>query len=64
MNVDPVYLGDGVYAAFDGYHVVLSLPMQSPNPDNAIYLEPEVLAALDEYRTRIMAALTKTEPPR
>ncbi len=41
------YLGDGVYAAFDGYHVVLDLRGQ----DNTtrIGLEPAVLDALNKF---------------
>lgn len=43
-----IYLGDGAYANFDGYHVVLTA-------ENGIYatdtvaLEPEVLARFLEY---------------
>jgi hypothetical protein len=42
------YLGDGVYASFDGYHIRLDLRAQ----DNftRIGLEPEVLIAFDRYR--------------
>jgi hypothetical protein len=41
------YLGDGVYASFDGYHVVLDLRGQ----DNftRIALDPTVLEALERY---------------
>lgn len=44
------YLGDGVYASWDGYHVVLDLRAQGPD---RIALEPNVLDALDLYRARI-----------
>lgn len=42
------YLGDGVYAWFDGYHILLDLRGQ----DNTtkIAMEPEVLYAFDKYR--------------
>jgi len=42
------YLGDGVYAWFDGYHIILDLRGQ----DNTtkITMEPEVLSAFDNYR--------------
>lgn len=45
------YLGDGVYASLDGYHIVLDLRTQ----DNftKIALEPAVLDALDRFRKRI-----------
>ena len=40
------YLGDGVYAEFDGWGVWLRA--NSPNTDN-IYLEPSVLGALKRF---------------
>lgn len=42
------YLGDGVYAEYDGYHIVLDLRGQ----DNTIKIamEPEVLKAFDSFR--------------
>lgn len=43
-----VYLGDGVYANYDGYMVVLTTE-NGISATNTIYLEPEVLAALDRY---------------
>lgn len=49
-----LYLGDGVYAAFDGYHVVLTTGADvSRNPDNTVYLDAQVLAAFDAYRLRL-----------
>lgn len=41
------YLGDGVYASFDGYQVWLRTPRESGWHE--IALEPPVLAALEEY---------------
>lgn len=51
------YLGDGVYASFDGYHVVLDLRGQ----DNTtrIALEPAVLDRLFDYRRALMKAAEK-----
>lgn len=44
------YLGDSVYADFDGYHVVLTTENGSPvDPSNRIACEPEVLTALDQF---------------
>lgn len=45
--IEDHYLGDGVYASFDGYHVVLDLRGQ----DNTtrIALEPMVQEMLREY---------------
>lgn len=48
--MDEVYLGDGVYAVFDGYSIVLDLRMQS---DHKISLEPSVLVELDRFRKAI-----------
>lgn len=46
-----VYIGDGVYASFDGYQVWLRT--ERYGGIHAIALEPEVLSVLDEYVTRI-----------
>ena len=45
------YLGDGVYASFDGYHIILDLRGQDST--TRIALEPDVLDALDRYRAKI-----------
>ena len=45
------YLGDGVYASFDGYYITLDLRGQ--DSFTKIGLEPAVLEALDRYRARI-----------
>ena len=44
---EAVYLGDGVYATFDGYGIYLDLRGQ----DNTtkIYLEPEVFDKLKQF---------------
>ena len=49
-----LYLGDGVYASFDGYQIILDLRGQ----DNftKIALESQVLDALDRFRDRISQA--------
>ena len=49
--IEDVYLGDGVYASFDGYHIVLDLRGQ----DNftKIHMEPQVLEALERFRLSI-----------
>jgi len=44
------YLGDGVYASFDGYHIVLDLRAQDTS---RIALDPDVLCALDRFRGRV-----------
>lgn len=45
------YLGDGVYAYCDGYHIILELTAQ--NPRERIALEPEVFNRLVNYEKRI-----------
>jgi hypothetical protein len=51
MNDQAVYLGDGVYASFDGFAIVLDLREQ----DNTtrIVLEHEVFEALIAYRDKV-----------
>ena len=46
------YLGDGVYADFDGYHLVLTTE-NGIATTNTIYLEPEVTFALRRYITAL-----------
>lgn len=44
------YLGDGVYASYDGYHVILTT--NSPNLNkatNIIYLDSETRKSLIDY---------------
>jgi hypothetical protein len=50
MIKNTTYLGDAVYAEFDGYGI--SLRTQHHRPElctNEIYLEPEVLQALNNF---------------
>lgn len=49
------YLGNGVYASFDGYHIVLDLRAQDHT--TRIALEPEVIQRLIRFRDRAYAAL-------
>jgi hypothetical protein len=46
-----VYLGDGLYASFDGYMIRLRAPRA--DGDHWVGLEPAVLAAFDAYREEI-----------
>ncbi len=44
------YLGDSVYADWDGYHVVLTTENGLPNdPSNTICLDSQVLLALANF---------------
>lgn len=48
------YLGDGVYANFDGNGITLDLRAQDDT--TRIYLEPEVYAALVRFATSCRVA--------
>jgi hypothetical protein len=41
------YLGDGLYASFDGWHVVLRAPRQGG--DHFVALEPETMMSFRRY---------------
>jgi hypothetical protein len=57
------YLGDGLYASFDGYQFCLRTPRDVG--DHIVYLEPPVLAAFDEYRKAVLKATDAlTEEPK
>lgn len=47
------YLGDGLYASFDGWQFCLRAPRESG--DQVVYLEPAVMAAFDIYRAEAIA---------
>ena len=46
------YLGDGLYASFDGWQIQLRAPR--PEGDHLIYLEPAVQVAFVEFIERIV----------
>lgn len=48
---ETIYLGDGVYASFDGYHVILDLRAQDST--TRIALEPAVMEQLKAYGNHI-----------
>jgi hypothetical protein len=52
------YLGDAVYASFDGYHIWLRT---GDGRDQRIALEPSVYANLIRYRDSLYKPLTKAE---
>ena len=45
--IDDRYLGDGVYASFDGHHILLDLRAQDST--TRIALEPSVFGALVDF---------------
>ncbi len=46
---EPVHLGDGVYASYDGFHVNLAV---NHHNNHAVSLDPGVLRNLFEYARR------------
>ena len=48
------YLGDAVYAEFDGYSIILTTE-NGIAATNTIYLEPEVVRAFDKFRSAVLA---------
>lgn len=52
------YLGDGVYASFDGYHVWLAV---NHHENRVVALELGVLIALTRYGRRMFEAATGTK---
>lgn len=42
-----IYLGDGLYASYDGFQVMLRAP--TTEEDRVVYLEPGVVRALQRY---------------
>lgn len=49
--IEDQHLGDGVYASYDGYHIILDLRAQDST--TRIALEPEVMSALVIYEGRV-----------
>jgi len=47
------YLGDGVYALFDGYGIWLHAN-DHLNPTDKVYLEPEVLESLNRFAKEVI----------
>ncbi len=54
IEIEPKYLGDGVYASYDGYQIWLSV---DHHENRVIALEPQVMAALKTYEASIILAL-------
>ncbi len=54
-DIKPRYLGDGVYAYFDGYQIWLGLHPGA----QLIALEPAVMRALRDYQRAIGDSLTR-----
>lgn len=58
--IEPRYLGDGAYASFDGFNIVLTTGHHSPaQADNVICLEPAVFCALVRFNMDLTTAQEK-----
>lgn len=55
MIYSETYLGDGLYASFDGYQVILRTSREGG--DHWVALEPSVYAALVDFHRRLMERL-------
>lgn len=58
MNKE-TYLGDGLYASFDGFMITLRAPRAEG--DHWVGLEPDVYAALTEFVRRLKEAKEQTK---
>ena len=56
---EETYLGDGLYASFDGYQIKLRAPR--PDGDHWVALEASVYAALVAFHKRRVAALKEVQ---
>lgn len=57
MSEKETYLGDGLYASFDGYNIILRAPRA--HGDDVVYLEPLILRAFDEWRNALADRMQK-----
>lgn len=51
------YLGDSVYADWDGFSLVLTTENDASGPSNRIVLETEIILALEGYLDRLKTRL-------
>ena len=57
--IQRAYIGDGVYAGYDGYHIVLSTDRDGKS--ETIYLDNEVYRNLVAYHDRLAVLLKSRE---
>lgn len=57
----PVYLGDGLFAGFDGWQCVL-YASDGVNRTNTVYLEPIVLMSFLNYVSELKQAMAEPRP--
>jgi hypothetical protein len=51
MSAPETYLGDGLYASFDGTQIILRAPRE--NGDHFVALEPSVLEAFETFIAKL-----------
>ena len=56
------YLGDGLYASFDGFQIRLRAPRG--DADHEVYLEPSTLLAFEEFVHGVRAGIAEVTEPR
>lgn len=56
---DELYLGDGLYASFDGWYIWLRAPRE--DGDHRVALEPGVFAVLTNYANQVWSVPGKHE---
>ena len=54
MQMTETYLGDGLYASFDGFQFCLRAPRG--NGDHKVFLDAATMHAFDQFRKSISAA--------
>lgn len=59
MTIPDHYLGDGVYASFDGYYIGLDLRGQDST--TRIAMEPAVIAKLEGFIERVKQTMDRRE---
>jgi hypothetical protein len=54
------YIGDGVYAKYDGYGILIHVN-DHKNPTDKVYLEPGVLQSLNDFFNRELSPTKESE---
>jgi hypothetical protein len=63
MENPKIYLGDSVYAEFDGFGIWLTTNNGYPDdPRNKIYLEPQIVHGLSQFLERAPKLLAVLNP--
>jgi hypothetical protein len=57
-NMNETYLGDAVYASFDGWQIKLRT---GDSNNQVIYLEPSVYAALERFAESLRKPIVKND---